>query len=397
MIGLQRNLKLYPWYVGLFHAYFWLPIYFLFFNSKLALSDVLYLASIYFASVVIIEVPSGWFSDQFGRRKTLIVASVFLCVAYTIFLFADSFGTFVTAQVFLAAGIAFNSGTDTSFLFETTDALGTPEAFPEREANAMKFNFLGTAIAGILGGLAAIPDFRGAYLLSLLAGIGLLIITFLFIEPQQKTSRLHTGFFKQVIACLALLKNTYVLWLFAFAIFMIIINHIPYEFYQPYLKELASQYEAIKVTPFLTSVHLTLTMLAASWIADRSIRIRNTIGTVPTLLSAAGLQIVMMATMSFFVSIPAAIVTLLRSCPRALMTAPLNAEVAPRIPTEKRATFFSLQSLFGRLGFSITLFLFGSSAANNDWASISKMLEWGMWLGLVGFVALLLTRKLTPS
>ena len=118
MDPLRRNLKLYPWYVGLFHAYFWLPIYFLFFNSKLELSEVLYLASIYFVSVVVIEVPSGWFSDQFGRRKTLITASVFLCLAYTLFLFANSFEAFAVAQIFLAGGIAFNSGTDTSFLLE---------------------------------------------------------------------------------------------------------------------------------------------------------------------------------------------------------------------------------------------------------------------------------------
>jgi hypothetical protein len=172
---------------------------------------------------------------------------------------------------------------------------------------------------------------------------------------------------------------------------MIIINHIPYEFYQPYLKELASQYDAVRATPFLSSVHLTLTMIVASVIASNSIRIRNKIGVGATLLSAAGLQIIMMAIMHYFVSIPVAIATLLRSCPRALMTAPLNAAVAPRVPTTKRATFFSLQSLFGRLGFSLTLTIFASGANGKDWESITTMLGWGMWLGLLGFAALLLT------
>ena len=92
---LQRNLRLYPWYVGLFHAYFWLPVYFLFFNSKLDLAEVLYLASIYFASVVVIEVPSGWFSDTFGRKITLITASIFLCIAYASFIFANTFEQFM--------------------------------------------------------------------------------------------------------------------------------------------------------------------------------------------------------------------------------------------------------------------------------------------------------------
>jgi MFS family permease len=396
---LQRNVRLYPWYVGLFHAYFWLPIYFLFFNSKLGLAEVLYLASIYFASVVVIEVPSGWFSDTFGRKKTLVTASCFLCVAYTLFIFANSFEHFVIAQMFLAAGIAFNSGTDTSFLLETTQELNDEEAYGPCEAKAMKFNFLGTATAAVLGGLASIPDYRGAYILSLCGGIGLLAITLSFKEPTKNDKEDRVNFFKQIVSCFALLQNVRLLWLSFFAVFIIIINHIPYEFYQPFIEELAKKYDAIKATPLLSSVHLTLTMLVASWIASRSIRIKNKIGTNATLLSAAGLQLAVIAIMHFFLSVPAAIATLLRSCPRALMTAPLNVAVAPNVPASKRATFLSLQSLFGRLGYSLTLATFASMTGDNTWSSISNMLGWGMWVGLAGFAVLLVTSSIknTPQ
>ena len=183
------------------------------------------------------------------------------------------------------------------------------------------------------------------------------------------------------------------LWLSFFAVFIIVINHIPYEFYQPYIEELAREYEVIKATPFLTSIHLTVTMLIAAWIASRSIRIRDCIGTNATLLSAAGLQIVMMAVMHFFVNVPAAIITLLRSCPRALMTAPLNVAIAPNVPSARRATFLSLQSLFGRLGFAITLATFGTLVGGEEWDSISTMLGWSMWGGLASFVILFITSR----
>lgn len=391
--AMQRNLRLYPWYVGFFHAYFWLPIYFLFFNSKLDLADVLFLEAIYFASVVVLEVPSGWFSDTFGRKKTLVTASVFLCIAYILFLVANSFEMFAVAQIFLAGGIAFNSGTDTSFLLETTQSLDEEETYATHEARATKFNFLGTAFAGVLGGLAAIPDYRGAYVLSLIGGIILLVITVRFKEPRQGKKEEQLNLFTQIFSCFKLLQNINLLWLSFFAVFMIVINHIPYEFYQPYIEELATEYEVLKVTPFLTSVHLTITMLIAAWIASRSIRIRDRIGTGATLLSAAGLQILMMAVMYFFVNIPAAVATLLRSCPRALMTAPLNVAVAPNVPVSRRATFLSLQSLFGRLGFALTLVTFGTLAGGKEWESISTMLGWGMWGGLAGFVILAITAK----
>jgi len=391
---LQRNLILYPWYAGLFHAYFWLPVYFLFFQSKLDLADVLLLESIYFASVVAMEVPSGWFSDMFGRKRTLIAASLFLCAAYILFLQANSFNMFAIAQLLLAAGIAFNSGTDTSFLLETTQALGIEDEYGAREANATRFNFLGTAVAAVLGGLAAIPDFRGAYALSFVGAVGLLAITIRFTEPlpanpSSKTRRV--GFIKQIVSCIGLLRNIRLLWLSVFAVFMIVMNHIPYEFYQPFVKELAREYEIMKATPFLTSLHLALTMVVAAWIASKSIQIRDRIGIGATLISAAGLQLAMITVMHFFVNIPAAIATLLRSCPRALMTAPLNAAVAPNVPTSMRATFLSLQSLFGRLGFASTLAFFAYAVGGEEWASITNMLQWGMWMGIVGLAALIMT------
>ncbi len=397
--SIQLNLKLYPLYAGLFHAYFWLPVYFLFFNSKLDLKDVLLLESIYFVSVVVFEVPSGWVSDIFGRRKTLIFASAFLCASYAVFLLANTFETFVIAQILLAGGIAFNSGTDTSFLLESTQAAGIEEEYANREAIATKFGFLGTACAGVLGGLAAIPDFRGAYALSFIGAIGLLIISISFTEPHGNTKdkKQTLGFLNQIIACIGLLKNVRLRWLFGFAVFMIIINHIPYEFYQPFVKELAISYEVAKATPLLTSVHLTLTMVIAAWIASRSVWIRDKIGLNNTLFIGAGLQTAIMATMYLIVNIPVAMFMLLRSCPRALVTAPLNAAIAPNVPTAQRATFLSLQSLFGRLGFSLTLVIFASVASEGEWTSIAVMLKWGMWWSIVVLTVFVVTSLLSPK
>ena len=73
------------------------------------------------------------------------------------------------------------------------------------------------------------------------------------------------------------------------------------------------------------------------------------------------------------------------------MTAPLNAAVAPNVPTSMRATFLSLQSLFGRLGFASTLAFFAYAVGGDEWASITNMLQWGMWMGIVGLAALIMT------
>ena len=79
------------------------------------------------------------------------------------------------------------------------------------------------------------------------------------------------------------------------------------------------------------------------------------------------------------------------------MTAPLNVAVAPNVPASKRATFLSLQSLFGRLGYSLTLATFASAAGGTEWPAIAKMLGWGMWGGIGGFAVLLITAKLSGT
>lgn len=38
------------------------------------MSRVLRLEAIYYIAVVFLEVPSGYFSDRFGRRQTLLIA-----------------------------------------------------------------------------------------------------------------------------------------------------------------------------------------------------------------------------------------------------------------------------------------------------------------------------------
>ena len=71
--GLERNTTLYPWYRAGYEAYFWLPVFFLYFNERFSIERVLQLEAIYFLSVVLLEVPSGYFSDRIGRRPTLLI------------------------------------------------------------------------------------------------------------------------------------------------------------------------------------------------------------------------------------------------------------------------------------------------------------------------------------
>ena len=98
---LTRNVRLFPWYRASIDAMAWLPIFFLYFSERVALHEVLLLEAVYYATIVVLEVPSGYFSDRCGRRLTLLLSSGALCAAYVTFILAGEMAGLLVAQVAL--------------------------------------------------------------------------------------------------------------------------------------------------------------------------------------------------------------------------------------------------------------------------------------------------------
>ncbi len=377
-----------------FNAFFWMPVFFLYFTSLFSLEKVLLLEAIYYAAVVLLEVPSGHFSDRFGRRPTLLVSSAGLAMAYALFLFGSGFAIFAVAQALLAAGVSFNSGTDTSFHFDSLAALGKEAEFAGREARATRNAFVAGAVTAFLGGAVATFELRYAYGLSLLSALATFGIIVATVEPttREREAAPAGGFFLQLRQCVAYLKNLRLRWLFGFAVLMTVLNHVPYEFYQPYLGVLGSELDfPAKGAPLAAGGHMAVTMLLGSWFASRSVRIRDRLGLGPALLLSALLQTVIIGMMGVILHPAVTLLILLRGVPRALMAAPLNAAVTPKIGQSHRATYLSIQSLAGRLSFSGVLFLLSRVPVSNapaEWTSLSLMLRLCAAFGLAGFIAL---------
>lgn len=395
---LSKNVGLYPIYKALFQAYCWLPVFFLFFLSKLSIADVLLLESIFFLSVVLLEVPSGYFSDKVGRRATLIISSIGVVVAHSLFLFGaqldQPFLIFAIAQICLATGTSFKSGTDTSLHYDSLLALDRTKEFSAREAAVEKLGFYAGAAAALLGGAVATIELSYAYVVSLVLGLITLAITLQFKEPVSDKQRSSVrGFTDQIGKAIKNLSNPALAWLFAYFVLMINLNHVPYEFYQPYIGLLGSEARFFEGTaPLSSGVHTALTMFVAGLIAGRSILIRDKIGLGPTLLLATCLQLSLIASMTFYFHPIVVLVLVARSMPRALMTAPLNVAIAPNVPQTQRATYLSIQSLFGRLSFSGLLLVLSQlyQFDNSSFETLSSMLNICLWIGTIGLALLII-------
>ena len=393
--ALERNLSLYQWYLPLSRLYFWAPVFFLYFAARFPLDLVLQLEAIYYAAVVLLEVPSGYLSDRVGRAVTLRVSLLGMIVAFGLFLVGGSFAVFAAAQIALAFGYASRSGTDESFHFDTLQGLGRTQEFAPREARLSRNGYLFASATAVAGGAAGLIDLRLAYVLSLfVAGVALVVSLRMREPPREHSGWADVGFASQVGTCLRLMRGPLLLWLFAYVVLQTTLEHVPYEFTQPYVAAVLGESASdVRSTPLATGIMTAVFAFVAAFAAARSVALRDRFGTAATLLGVTAFQTVLIGAMAAVVHPLILLLLALRSCYPAISNVIVHAAVAPRVPQAQRATYFSLHSLAGRLGYASVLLGLSSLAGEGGMAEIAGMLWWCGLLAVAGVVALAVTSR----
>ncbi|MBT8231638.1 MAG: MFS transporter [Bacteroidia bacterium] len=375
----------------------WLPIFFMYFSQVIPLNQVLILEALYYISVVVLEIPSGYFSDVIGRRTTLIISSLSFTISYLIFGFIDpTFISLLVAQIFLACGMSFLSGTDTSFYYETLKELNLTDQYVNYAAKVESQKQIASAVAVLSGGLAGYFHLNWAYILSFIFVIPTLFLTFKFKEPlASDKANQKLQFFSQIKALGNELKQRELRWLLMFSLFLFILAHIPYEFYQPYLQLLETNDLSFGFNAAIFSgIIFAITRLIGGYAAHKSPAWLNRYGLKKLCFIALGLQLIIISLMGFILHIGIVLIVLLRSFSMSLVAAPINAEIAPRVKESNRASYFSFQSLLSRLSYSLTLvflsFIAGSNT--NNWSSLSTILIVTSIIGVLFFVPLIMIK-----
>ncbi|RPI41295.1 MAG: MFS transporter, partial [Bacteroidetes bacterium] len=94
-----------------------MPIVVPFYESNgLSMTDIMILQAVYSVAIVILEIPSGYLADVIGRRKTLIMGSVFGTLGFMTYSLSHGFTGFLVAEVILGIGQSCISGADSAML-----------------------------------------------------------------------------------------------------------------------------------------------------------------------------------------------------------------------------------------------------------------------------------------
>jgi MFS family permease len=155
-------------------------------SNNLSKTQIFTIQAAYALSILIMEIPSGYLADIIGRRKTLILGALFMPVGIGVYVFTDSFTSFLIAEFIIAIGNSMRSGCDSALVYDTLIQLKQESEYKKFEGRSFYYARLGTSISSILGGLLALMSLNFPFYANMASGALMLPIALALVEPQRK-------------------------------------------------------------------------------------------------------------------------------------------------------------------------------------------------------------------
>jgi MFS family permease len=236
---LQSNIWKFYLHEILAGMYFSVPIMVLFWQDNgLSLTEVMVLQSLFAIMAVALEIPSGYFADIYGRKKTLILAGIATLIAICVYSVGHNFYDFLIAEVFFAVGVSFTSGTASAFIYDTLQELKKEETYKKIWGNILFTGMLALAFANMLGGLIATIDLRYALYASIPFLAFIIPVTFTLQEPKRNKLIIEKGYVSELLKIIreTIFKNPKIRWIIVYSAIIGSFNSAALWLYQPYFK-----------------------------------------------------------------------------------------------------------------------------------------------------------------
>ena len=134
-----------------------IPVQMLLYTARgLDLTTIGLLVALYSALIVALELPTGGLADLMGRRRTMLVAGVFLVAAMLAVAFSQHAWQFAAASVLSAVGRALSSGPIESWYVDTVRAADPEASLRAGLSRGWAVEAVALGVAAIVGG--AVPQ-----------------------------------------------------------------------------------------------------------------------------------------------------------------------------------------------------------------------------------------------
>ena len=333
-----------------------MPIIWLFYEENgLTITDLFVIQAIYSVTIALIEIPSGYVADIFGRKNSMVIGTFFGFLGILIYSLSFDFDGFLLAALCLGIGQSFISGSDTALMYDSLVEINRSDDFIKLEGRTISMGNLAEAIAFVIGGFLAEINLRTPFYYQVGIALAGFTIALFLIEP--KVHRLQDGKskpwknIKKIIHYAMIENNILRAYIFYSAIFGAATLTMAW-FVQPYFKTLG-----LEVIYFgLIGAGLNLAVAFPAFYAHV---IERKIGT-KTLLSLLLLLIVgCYLTVAYVDSLWGLLILLLFYLTRGVATPVLRDYMNRHIPSNMRATVMSIRSFIIRVLFASTSPVFG--------------------------------------
>ncbi|MFO8064663.1 MAG: MFS transporter [Spirochaetia bacterium] len=126
--------------------------------------DYLEIGSLYairMVAVNLLEIPSGFAADAWGRRRTMVTAFVAYLISFVFFYLGRSFSAFIPAMLLFASGEAFRTGTHKAMIMSYLELRGWLHFKTHYYGRTRSWSQLGAAVSALIA--AAIVFARQSY------------------------------------------------------------------------------------------------------------------------------------------------------------------------------------------------------------------------------------------
>lgn len=211
--SIQRNIPI-IYLMGFFHSFMVvIPVFVpLLQGYGLSMSQVLQTQALFAMTVALVEVPSGYFADIWGRKLAVVAGSLFNGLGFLLLLSADSFVDFLVYEFLLGVGISLISGADLALLYDSETYLADGGA-SRSLSRLISIEAGASGIAGIVASVLLVYGSMPALLLvQAICGFMPLLLGLLLVEtPRPQLQVSHSANAREILSLL-LLGKPVVLW-----------------------------------------------------------------------------------------------------------------------------------------------------------------------------------------
>lgn len=142
----------------------YMPVVVLFYESNgLKMKDIMILQAIYSVMIVILEIPSGYMADVWGRKKTILLGAVMGTAGFAIYGVSYGFAGFLVAEIILGIGQSLVSGADSAMLYDSLAERNNQRKYSKFEGRITSYGNLAEAAAALFSMLLVTISLRTPY------------------------------------------------------------------------------------------------------------------------------------------------------------------------------------------------------------------------------------------